>query len=232
MNGAPLLLLPGLMCNELLWEPQVAALRAEHEIKVADFCTARSIAEMAQHALAQAPWPRFALAGLSMGGIVAMELMRQAPQRVLKLALLDTNAGAETPASTERRMVHIAAAKTSVEAAALAFFPLLVHPTRSEDADLKERFLRMARAIGAETFIAHQHALMARADSLPSLADIACSSLVLCGRQDAICPLAMHEEIAARIPQSRLRVIEDCGHLPTWERPEATNAALREWLAA
>jgi pimeloyl-ACP methyl ester carboxylesterase len=227
----PLLLLPGLLCNELLWEPQVRGLGEHTQIQVADLTRGESIAEMASHALAQAPWPAFAVAGLSMGGYVAMEVMRRAPERIAKLALLDTSARPETPAATERRMHHIALAERDIELAAREFFPLLVHPDRAEDDTLLERLLTMARAVGKEAFIRQQHAIMGRADSRAWLAAIACPTLVLCGRQDVLCTVAMHEEIADRIPIARLVIIENCGHLPTWEEPEATNSALRVWLA-
>jgi pimeloyl-ACP methyl ester carboxylesterase len=226
----PLLLLPGLLCDERLWRPQIEALADVATSSVADLATRDSIPAMAQAALAAAP-PRFALAGLSMGGYVAQEIMRRAPSRVERLALLDTSARPDTPEQTERRKALLAlAGRGKFKGVTPRLLPFLVHPSRLEDWPLVDTVMAMAEDVGAAAFFRQQAAIMGRPDGRPDLARIACSTLVLCGRQDAITPLAVHEEMAAEIARSRLVVVEGCGHLATLERPAEVSAALREWL--
>jgi len=187
---------------------------------------------VARDVLADTPFSSFALAGLSMGGYIALEIMRQAPQRVAKLALLDTAAGAEQPEQTLRRMDLIALAKRGkFRDITDTLLPLLIHPDRLGESALTNVIKSMAKNIGKQAFVRQQHAIMSRADSLGLLTGITCPTLVLCGRQDALTPVARHEEIAAGIRSARLEVIEDCGHLSTLEKPAEVNAALRRWLA-
>ena len=190
------------------------------------------MAGVAHDVLAAAPFAVFALAGLSMGGYIALEIMRQAPQRVSKLALLDTAAGADLPEQTQRRMEFISLAERGKFLGITdMLLPLLVHPSRLNERALTDVVKSMAKNVGKEAFVRQQRAIMSRADSRVLLGAIACPTLVLCGRQDALTPLARHEEIAAGIMGSRLEIIEDCGHLSTLERPAEVNAALRRWLA-
>lgn len=176
---------------------------------------------------------RFALAGLSMGGYVAMEVLRQAPERVGLLALLDTKARLDTPEQTKGRLAFIEQARTGtfkgVTRRALEMF---VHPDRVEDETLAGAVLAMTERVGRNAFLSQQAAILGRPDSLPGLAEIACPTLVLCGRQDGLTPVDCHEEIARAIPNASLVVIEDCGHLSPMERPEEVAVALRGWLAA
>lgn len=226
----PLLLLPGLLCDEALWRPQVEGLADIADPVVADLGQDDSAAAMARRALAAAP-PEFALAGLSMGGYVAQEIMRQAPERVLRLALLDTNARADTPEQTARRRGLIELSeKGEFKGVTPRLLPLLVHPARTEDGPLTETILGMAEHIGKDGFLRQQKAIMARPDGREDLRRIRCPSLVLCGRQDALTPLTLHEEIASLIPGAKLVVIEDCGHLSTLEKPKSVSAAFRHWL--
>ncbi len=187
---------------------------------------------MARRALAEAP-PRFALAGLSMGGYVAFEIMRQAPERVAKLALLDTSAQPERPEQTVLRKERIALARAGRFAEVLDMhFPLLVHQSRRTDAMLKGIVNAMHEDVGAAAYLRQQHAIMARADSRPLLAAISCPTLVLVGDSDELTPPAHAEEMAAGIKGSRLVVVTACGHLATLERPAEVNAALEEWMSA
>jgi pimeloyl-ACP methyl ester carboxylesterase len=226
----PLLLVPGHLCDAALWSHQARYLADMADISVADTSGGDSMAAMARAILARAP-QRFALAGLSMGGYIAFEIMRQAPQRVERLALLDTMAAGNTPASIERRQRMMNLLRTGQFDAMLAEFkPLLVHPARLADAALMGEIDAMTRRIGAKLALDQQQAMLDRADSLPLLARIACPTLVLCGRQDALTPLAAHEEMARGVPGARLVVIEDCGHMAPMERPEAVTAVLRYWL--
>jgi pimeloyl-ACP methyl ester carboxylesterase len=232
MKKLPLVLIPGLLCDAQLWQAQVENLADIADIWVADHTRSSAMAGVARDALAAAPYANFALAGLSMGGYIALEIMRQAPQRVTKLALLDTAAGPELPEQTRKRLGFIALAERGRFLGVTdALLPLLIHPSRTGERALTDVVKSMAKNIGKEAFVRQQHAIMSRADSLPLLASIGCPTLILCGRQDALTPLARHEEIAAGIKDAQLEIIEDCGHLSTLEKPAEVSAALRRWLS-
>ena len=226
----PLLLLPGLLCDAALWEHQARFLADVAEITIADLTRADLVAEMAKSALASAP-PRFALAGLSMGGYVSLEIMRIAPERVTKLALLDTGPRADTAEQTERRRSLMALAQSdSVRTVAERLLPLQVFAERQSDAKLKQAISDMAERVGEAAFLRQQRAIMGRPDSRPVLPHIACPALVLCGRDDALTPLELSVEMASLMPNARLCVVEECGHMSTMERPHAVTAMLRDWL--
>ncbi|RKQ73316.1 alpha/beta fold hydrolase [Oceanibaculum indicum] len=226
----PLVLLPGLLCDEKLWAPQVQALADVADCQVADLTRHESVKEMAASALEAAP-EKFALAGLSMGGYVAQEIMRQAPARVTRLALLDTSPRADMEEQSVRRRGLIdLAQKGRFKGVTPRLLPLLIHPDRQEDEKLTSIIFAMAEHVGMDGFIRQQKAIMGRPDGRDDLAKIAVPTLVLCGRQDALTPLELHKEMAAGIAGSRLIVIEESGHLPTLERPAEVNMALREWL--
>jgi len=231
-DNLPIVLVPGLICSARLYAEQIPALWRFGPVTVADHTRDESIAAIARRILAAAP-PRFALAGLSMGGYIAFEIVRHAPQRVAKLALLDTAATPETPQQTQARLPRIELAKTGrfaeVEA---ALFPLLVHRDRVGDAALRKIVRQMADETGAEVFVRQTHAIMGRADSRPTLATIACPTLVLVGDADVLTPPAAAQEIAAGIHGARLVVVPECGHASTLERPEAVNAALVAWMTS
>jgi pimeloyl-ACP methyl ester carboxylesterase len=200
-------------------------------VTVADHRRDESIAAIARSVLAAAP-PRFALLGLSMGGYIAFEILRQVPGRVAKLALLDTAATPETPQQTATRRTRIELAKSGRFGEAIdLMFSTLVHRDRHGDENLKRIVDLMGEETGAEAFIRQQHAIMARADSRPSLAAIKCPTLVVVGDADELTPPAAAREIAAGISGARLVVIPECGHLSTLERPQAVNAALVEWMS-
>ncbi len=228
----PLILAPGLLCDRALWQAQIVALGDIAEIAVADVTRDASLAAMARRLLAQAP-PRFALAGFSMGGYCALEVMRQAPGRVARLALLDTSARADTPEQTSRRRGLIELAeKGEFKGVTPRLLPLLVHPDRLKDTILVREVMAMAERIGKDAFLRQQQAIMSRIDSRPFLAEIRCPTLVLCGRHDALTPPALAEEIGAGIPGAQLDMIDHCGHLSPMERPDAVTAELRQWLTA
>jgi len=225
-----LVLLPGLLCDRELWHRQIESLGDVASPWVADLTLDDSMAAMARRVLAAAP-PDFALAGLSMGGYCALEIMRQAPARVTRLALLDTGARADSPAQTARRRGLIELAeKGDFKGVTPRLLPLFLHPDHLKDADLAGRVTAMAHRVGKDAFLRQQKAIMGRIDSRPYLPRVACPTLLLCGRQDQLTPPALHEEMAAQIPGALLEVIEDCGHLSTMERPDAVDAALRIWL--
>jgi pimeloyl-ACP methyl ester carboxylesterase len=228
-----LVLVPGLLCDALLWKAQVAALGGLCEPWIADHTRSTTMAEVAADVLRDAPFESFALAGLSMGGYVALEMTRQAAHRVIRLALLDTSARADTPEHSKRREDLIALAERGrFLGITNTLLPLFLHRARLEDQKLVATVMEMARNTGKEAFIRQERAIMSRADSQPFLRAIACPTLVLCGRQDALAPLAGHEEMARAIPGASLQVIDDCGHLSTLERPAQVSAALERWLSA
>ena len=231
-DSLPIVLVPGLNCSARLYSEQVPALWPFGPVTVADQARDDSMAGIAQRILAAAP-PRFALAGLSMGGYIAFEIMRQAAGRVARLALLDTAARPETAEQTKARLPRIALAQSGRFAEETDLqFPRLVHRSRHGDAALKNLVRAMADETGADAFLRQMHAVMARPDSRPGLSAIACPTLVLVGDGDELTPPPLSQEIAAAIPGARLVVIPECGHLSTLERPEAVNAALVEWMAA
>ena len=226
-----LVLVPGLACDRDLYAEQAAALAEQVDVVVADVTRGASIAELAQHVLAHAP-PEFALAGLSMGGYVALQMVRTARSRVTALALLDTSARPETPAQLERRRVLLELGRAQGFGAVLdALWPLEVAPLHRGDERLRRRFDAMCSRSGPAVFERQVHAIIGRSDSRPDLPGLDLPTLVLCGREDAITPLDGHEEIASAVPGAALVVLDDCGHLSTWEQPSRVTAALQEWLA-
>ena len=230
VNKTPLVLLPGLLCDAALWRGQVEELSDIAEPWIADLTRDASMTAMARRVLGEAP-PRFALAGLSMGGYVAQEIVRQAPDRVSRLALLDTSARADTPEQSQRRQGLIELAEQGeFHGVTPRLLPVFLHPDRLDDKPLTGAVQAMAARVGKEAFLRQQQAIMGRADSRPGLGAIRCPSLVLCGREDQLTPLALSEEIAGLIPGSRLAIVEECGHLSTMERPWEVSVFLRQWL--
>lgn len=199
---------------------------------VGDLTRADSMAGVAESVLAAAP-PRFALAGLSMGGYVSFEIMRRAPERVMRLALLDTSARADTPEQTEARRALIDLCdRGEFKGVTPRLLPRWIHPARLADTALTETVMAMTARVGREAFVRQQTAIMSRPDSRPGLSRIGCPTLVLCGREDQATPVEVHREMAADIANARLAVVPECGHLSPLERPAEVTAALRAWLAA
>jgi len=226
----PVVLVPGLLCSAEVFAPQVAALWPCGPVTVASTLEGDTIAEIAAAILAAAP-PRFALAGISMGGYICLEIMRQAPERVAKLALLDTSARPDTPEQTARRREAVASARTGDFLAQTAEAALAqVHPDRKDDAHLAAVNRRMAAAVGVDGYARQIEAIIARPDSRPGLAAIAVPTLVLVGDTDTLTPPDLAEELAAGIPQSSLTIVSHCGHLSTLEQPDAVNRALLAWM--
>jgi len=226
----PLVLLPGMMCDARLFGPQIAALSGTTPLISVPLTGHDSVAALAADVLACAPI-RFALAGLSMGGIVAMEVLRQAPDRVARLALLDTNPLAERPEVKARRNPQMAAVERGelrrVMRDEMKPNYLADGPRQGAILDL---CMAMAMDLGSDAFLRQSRALMDRPDQTETLRSYAGPSLVLCGRQDGLCPVERHELMHDLLPNSTLTVIEGAGHLPTLEQPEETTAALRRWL--
>jgi pimeloyl-ACP methyl ester carboxylesterase len=228
----PIVLVPGLLCTARLYAEQMPTLGRMGAVTVADHTRDDSMAAIAERILADAP-PRFALAGLSMGGYVAFEIVRRAPERVARLALLSTSARLDPPQITERRRRQIALAQEGRFGAVVDMqFLLLVHRSRLDDDGLQTIVRLMADETGVEAFVREQTAINGRADSRPDLARIACPTLVVVGEGDELIAPESSVEIADGIPGARLVTIADCGHLSTLERPAQVTAALTEWLQA
>ncbi len=232
----PLVLVPGLMCDPSVWSHQTAAIGAHCPVQIADHGLSDTLGAMADRILAQAA-PRFALAGHSMGGRVALEVMARAPERVTRLALLDTGYEALAPAEAgERekagrfRLLDIAR-RDGMQAMAEEWARGMVHPARLTDLALMREIHAMIVRAGIAQFEVQIRALLARPDRTALLSTLQLPTLVLCGREDGWSPLARHEQMARLIPGSRLVSIPDAGHMSTMERPEAVTHALREWLA-
>jgi len=213
-----------------LYSAQLAAAWAFGPVLVANHTRDDTVAAIARRVLATAP-QRFALIGLSMGGYISLEIMRQAPERVAKLALLDTSARADTPEQSALRRDLVAKARTtSMSEVADLTMPNLLAPQHLGDESLRQAIRTMAEEVGAEAFARQQNAIMTRPDSRPSLGAIRCPTLVLVGEQDALTPPDRAQEIAAGIAGSRLVTVPRCGHVSTLERPDEVSRALVELL--
>ena len=226
----PLVLLPGMMCDERLFASQINELSKRREVHFAKITDHETISELASDVLNNAP-PVFALAGLSMGGIVAMEIVSQAPERVERLALLDTNPLAELPDVLKRRGPQIDAIKNGQLKEIIRDE---MKPNYLFDGVRKTEILKlcmdMALNIGPDAFIRQSIALRDRVDQKNTLGSYKRPALVLCGRHDVLCPLERHELMHTLLENSKLEIIEDAGHLPTLEQPRITTMALASWL--
>ena len=229
-DRTPLILLPGLLCDRALWQHQLDHLADLAEMSVPDLGLDDSVEAMARRVLDAAP-PRFALAALSMGGYVAHAIMRAAPERVVKLALLDTSARPDSEEQTSRRRGLIELAeKGKFKGVTPRLLPLLIHPARLEDRPLTGAVMAMAERIGKAAFLRQQRAIMGRPDSRPHLPRYRCPTLVAAGRRDALTPIEVNAEMASLIPGAQWVIVEASGHLTPMEQPVATTAVMRYWL--
>ena len=235
MSKHHLILVPGLMCDAAVWAHQARQLETAATIAIPDHGSIDSLGNMAEAILKSAP-ARFAIAGHSMGGRIAFEVFRRAPDRIEGMALMDTAyaprpAGAPGEAEAAQRYALLDIARTEgTRAMAKIWVQNMVHPHRLSDTALVNSILDMFSRKTPDVFAAAIKALLERPDAAPLLTEIQCPTMVLCGRQDAWSGLNRHEEIAARIAHSDLVVIEDCGHMSTMERPEHVTAAMKAWL--
>ena len=230
MERPTLVLLPGLLNTARVFEPLIAALGDAADVIVPELYQCESIGDMAEAALGLAPG-RFALAGFSMGGYVAFEILRRAPERVERLALIDTQAAPDSAESTARRRAFVDQSRIGrFHGVTPTLMPSLIHRDRLSDASITGPIAEMAATIGADGFVREQTAIMARPDSRPLLVDIKVSTVVIAGRQDLVVPLARAEEMAADIPHSQLVVLDHCGHMAPLEKPVEVAAALGRWL--
>jgi pimeloyl-ACP methyl ester carboxylesterase len=229
-ESLPVVLIPGLLCSARLYAAQIPALWGTGPVMIAEHTRDDSMAGVARRILASAP-PRFALVGLSMGGYISFELLRQAPQRVVRLALLDTAARPDTTEATAGRRTQMALADGGrFEEVIDALYPRLVHTSRLEDAALRELNRQMGREVGIPGYLNQQEANIARPDSRPTLSAIRCPTLVLVGDDDQLTPPDRAEEIANGVRGAQLVRVPRCGHLSTLEQPQAVTTALLSLL--
>jgi pimeloyl-ACP methyl ester carboxylesterase len=227
----PIILIPGLVCTAELFASQVGTLWTRGPVTVASTLDGETMGDLAAAILADAP-PRFALAGLSMGGYVALEIMRRAPDRVVRLALLDTAASPDTPEQSEARRAAIARVEAGeLEAVLREMAPRLLHPDHQTDATLIDAQMRMGLAVGAKAYIRQQSAIIGRIDSRPHLAGITVPTWIVVGDQDAVTPPDRAQEMASAIPEARLGIVEGAGHLTPLEQADAIERLLMEWLS-
>jgi len=234
--GTPVVLLPGLVCDAAVWTHASAAFSGRASITIPDYDWLDSLGAMAEKVLRDAP-PRFAVAGHSMGGRVALEVLRRAPERVAAMALLDTGVQPLAPGAAGQReadgrheLLQIAR-QQGMAAMATRWVQGMVWPPRLGESALINGVIDMFARSTAEVFAAQIRALLARPDAVGLLPGIRCPALVLCGEEDSWAPAARHREMAAQIPGATLELIPECGHMCTLERPEAVTRALLTWYA-
>jgi pimeloyl-ACP methyl ester carboxylesterase len=226
----PIVLIPGLLASARMYAGQIPQLWRVGPVLIADHTRDDSMSGIARRILSVAP-ARFALVGLSMGGYIAFELLRQAPERIAKVALLDTTARADTPEQSAMRRAQMTFASQGRLAEVVEQqFPRLVHREHRADAVLRQVFSLMAEDVGAAGFIRQQTAILGRADSRPTLGSIHCPTLVLVGEGDELTPPERAAEIAAGIPGARLTTVPQSGHMSTLEQPDEVTRALLQWL--
>jgi len=226
----PLVMLPGMMCDERLFAPQIKVFSFDREVQVADLSNYSTISELAANVLKNAP-PKFALAGLSMGGIVAMEICAQAPARVEKLALIDTNPKAELEEIKQQREPQIRDAILGDLQKIMRdeMKPKYLADTSNKQ-DIYKICMEMALSLGADVFVRQSQALRDREDQQETLKGIKVPVLLICGSEDTLCPIEKHRLMHDLIPNSTLKVVMGAGHLPTLEQPEKTTEILQTWL--
>jgi pimeloyl-ACP methyl ester carboxylesterase len=230
-DATPIVLVPGLGSSARTHLDILPALWRRGSVMVGNHTRDETIEGMAARMLAEAP-PRFALIGHSLGGYIALAMMRQAPQRVARLMLMNTSARTDAPEVAARRMAQIARVREgSFEETMDADFPTLVHPSRANDAGLRETMRLTRQDSGADVWLRQQSAIMARPDSRPGLKDIRVPTLVLSGDADRRIPNEYSREMAEAIPGAVLEIVAQCGHMAPMEQPESVIAAMEDWFA-
>ena len=234
--SVPVVLVPGLVCDAAVWEHARQTLATHADVHIAHHAMLDSLSAMAEKVLREAP-TRFALAGHSMGGRVALEILRRAPERIAGLALLDTGVAAlaageagEREAAGRYELLELAR-REGMAAMATRWVQGMVWKPRLGDAALIAAVTEMMARSSAEVFAAQIRALLSRPDASDLLPGIRCQTLVLCGEQDSWAPAQRHRDMAAQITGARFVMVQDCGHMSTLERPESVTHALVDWHA-
>jgi pimeloyl-ACP methyl ester carboxylesterase len=230
MVATPVVILPGLLEDADAFQHQIGHLRELAACTVADLTRADTIAGLAKEAIKQAPPGPFSLAGHSMGGYVALEIMRQAPERVTRLALLNTHARPDSPDASENRKRLMDLAERDFKAVIQTLMQKLVAEDDLKDLEITGTITEMALGIGKDAFQRQERAIIGRIDSRPHLANIRCKTLVLAARKDQLMPVELLEELARGIPRSTLAIVEDSGHMASLEQPEEVAQLLEAWL--
>jgi pimeloyl-ACP methyl ester carboxylesterase len=230
-TGVPVVLIPGLNFTARTYAAQLPTLWQFGPVQIADHRRGNSMAAIAKSILDAAP-PRFALAGFSMGGYISLEILRQAKERVIKLALIDTASAADRPEQTERRHKNIALTREGkIAEREEALWPMLVHESRLNDEAIKSIVKEMNRETGSEVYINQQTAIMNRPDSRPMLKELKMDTLIVVGDSDQLTPPAAAKEMHELVADSLLDIIPNCGHCAPLERPDRVTKLLVEWLA-
>ncbi|MCD6474869.1 MAG: alpha/beta hydrolase [Anaerolineaceae bacterium] len=231
MKKIPLILIPGLLCDDSLWKHQALSLSHVAACTITDkHMHHDTIGQIAEAIVSEAP-SYFALAGLSMGGYVALEICRKFGEKVDRLALIDTMARADTSVQTARRESMIALCQEGkFNEMVETLYPFLIHSDRLTDSMLRHQVINMAFGMGPEIFIRQQRAIIDRIDQVPNLSKISCPTVVICGEQDQITPLECSEEMVANISESELHIVSNCGHMSTMEKPDRVSKIMHHWL--
>jgi len=230
MSKPTLILLPGQLCDSALWTAQVAALADTAEVHIADLTLDDTVEAMAARVLADAP-ASFAVCGLSLGGYVAFEIVRRAPERVTHLGLMNTSARPDTVDCSAERERSVRAARVGTFKGVTAhFLPSILHPAHAADPRMAEVVLAMTERVGRVAFEKQQNAAILRPDCRPLLPAIRCPTLVVGGRQDQVTPPMLQIEIATDIRDAQLEILDPCGHLAPIEQADAVNRLMRAWL--
>ncbi len=230
MTRETLVLIPGTLCDGTLFAHQVAGLSGLADCRVADSSVADELGAQAEAVLAGVTG-RFSLLGLSYGGIIAFEILRRAPERVSRLILLNTNfrQPSDSTRANQERWVGMTCLGRFEAVTTDILTDLMLHPDHAKDPALRAAVLGMARSVGPEGFVRQVKAQLGRPDSRADLANITCPTLLIAGQEDRVCPVLLHEEMAALIPRAKLEVIGPCGHLSTLEQPERVTRCIRTW---
>ncbi|MGB0921050.1 MAG: alpha/beta fold hydrolase [Alphaproteobacteria bacterium] len=226
----PVVFVPGLLCTGALFADQILGLGGTRGVHIGDVTRHENVSEMAAHVLASAP-PCFDLVGLSMGGYVSFEILRQAPDRVDKLVLMDTSARADSTDQAKRRAELIDQSSFGTfKGVTPRLLPLLIHKSRLDDESVTSVVLQMAADVGQAGFVRQQRALLARPDSRGDLKGITQNTLIIVGDEDAITPPKLAREMAELLPDARLEIVPTCGHLAPLEQPDITTDLLLDFL--
>ena len=223
-------MIPGTLCDDNLFKYQTEGLKDLVDCHVACNSSASSLKQVAKNIL-EKQTGSFSIIGLSYGGIIAFELLRQAPERINKLVLMNTNykEPSEQTRINQQRFIGMAYLGQFKEITSEILIDAMLHPKNAEKQELRETILNMALNVGIDGFFNQVKAQLGRPDSTKDLQNIKCPTLIITGREDNICPLKLHEDMAEAIPNSTLKVIEECGHLSTLEQPNLVNNTIIDW---